>query len=80
MDDSNKRYKSDADTLKIIGNNITQQRKLKGFSIEQLSFDSGISRSQIHNYEHALVNMNVTSLKSIADALKINFTDLFVGV
>ena len=80
MGESEKRYKTDEQTITRIGLNIRTYRKLKGLTQNDLSLKTGLSRSQLYSYENGKVNQNVSSLKAIADILEIQTAQLFDGV
>ena len=57
---------------------IYSQRKLKGFSQEELAEKSGISRATISMLENDVTKEVMTStLRALADALETTVTDLF---
>ena len=54
------------DIYKRIGFNLLKQRRLKGWTQEQLSERSGVSRSRISKMENGKENFNIESLFLIA--------------
>ena len=64
------------DIYKRIGFNLLKQRRLKGWTQEQLSERSGVSRSRISKMENGKENFNVESLFLIAQSLEIDFIEL----
>ena len=64
------------DIYKRIGFNLLKQRRLKGWTQEQLSERSGVSRSRISKMENGKENFNIESLFLIAQALEIDFIEL----
>ena len=61
------------DIYKRIGFNLLKQRRLKGWTQEQLSERSGVSRSRIIKMENGKENFNIESLFLIAQSLEIDF-------
>ena len=59
-----------------IGFNLMKQRRLKGWTQEQLSEKSGVSRSRISKMENGKENFNIESLFLIAQSLEIDFIEL----
>jgi repressor LexA len=68
------------DLFKMIGSNVRKYRKLKGLTIVQLNYKSGIGTTSIYEIEHGKVNAQVGTLKIIADALEISVANLFEGI
>ena len=64
------------DVYKRIGFNLLKQRRLKGWTQEQLSERSGVSRSRIRKMENGKENFNIESLFLIAQSLEIDFIEL----
>lgn len=65
------------DIYKRIGFNILKQRRLKGWTQEQLAEKSGVSRSRISKMEHGKENFNIESLFLLAQSLEIDYIELF---
>ena len=63
------------DIYKRIGFNLLKQRRLKGWTQEQLSERSGVSRSRISKMENGKENFNIESLFLIAQSLEIDFIE-----
>ena len=61
---------------KRIGFNLLKQRRLKGWTQEQLAEKSGVSRSRISKMENGKENFNIGSLFLIAQSLEIDFIEL----
>ena len=59
-----------------IGFNLMKQRRLKGWTQEQLAVKSGVSRSRISKMENGKENFNIESLFLIAQSLEIDFIEL----
>ena len=64
------------DIYKRIGFNLLKKRRLKGWTQEQLSERSGVSRSRISKMENGKENFNIESLFLIAQSLEIDFIEL----
>ena len=64
------------DIYKRIGFNLLKQRRLKGWTQEQLSERSGVSRSRISKMENGKENFNIESLLLRAQSLEIDFIEL----
>ena len=58
-----------------IGFNLMKQRRLKGWTQEQLAEKSGVSRSRISKMENGKENFNIESLFLIAQSLEIDFIE-----
>ena len=61
---------------KRIGFNLLKQRRLKGWTQEQLAEKSGVSRSRISKMENGKENFNIESLFLIAQSLEIDFIEI----
>ena len=59
-----------------IGFNLMKQRRLKGWTQEQLAEKSGVFRSRISKMENGKENFNIESLFLIAQSLEIDFIEL----
>ena len=57
--------------------NLKKVREEKGFSQQDLADECDISKSTLQRIEWGKLNPTIAMVKSITDALKINFTDLF---
>ena len=64
------------DIYKRIGFNLLKQRRLKGWTQEQLAERSGVSRSRISKMENGKENFNIESLFLIAQSVEIDFIEL----
>lgn len=78
MSTTGNRYKKNDEALKNVGLNIQKYRLLKGWSREQLYFRSEIQPKSLYQYEHGLVNINVTTVTLIAEALGIEAYQLLM--
>ncbi len=60
-----------------LGTHIRQLRESKNLSQQDLANDCGIPKSQVARIERAKINTTVRTLIKIANALEIEFIDLF---
>ena len=56
---------------------VWEVRTSKGFTLMELSKNSGIGKSTINNIENGKVSPTLFQLEMIAIALGVNITDLF---
>lgn len=63
--------------LKIIGENITFYRRLRGLSQRNLGEIVGISRSKISDIEHGKDNFDLELFIAIAKALSVEYSKLY---
>ncbi len=61
--------------LTRIGKNIRKERQEKGLSMEQMGYDIGLSRMQVHRIEKGY-NITMTTLLKISLALGVSTSDL----
>ena len=61
-----------------IGKNIVDLRHAHNFSQEELADRSGLSVSYLRDVEHGRANPSLDVLESIANALKVDLSMLFV--
>lgn len=66
--------------LKKVGLNIRQARKEKGMSQESLALAADLDRSYVGGVERGERNIAIVNLKKIADALKIQVSELLKGI
>lgn len=62
--------------FKIIGKNIQNQRKLKGYSQESFAELMGVSWSYVSKIECGILNLSLGKIYDIANYLKINTDEL----
>lgn len=62
--------------LKVIGKNIQNQRKLKGYSQESFAELMGVSWSYVSKIECGILNLSLGKIYDIAHYLKINTDEL----
>lgn len=60
------------------GSKVRKIRKLQGISQEKLAELSDTDRSYMGRIERGEKNVTLTKIYQIADALKINITELFI--
>jgi transcriptional regulator with XRE-family HTH domain len=71
------KYLNESEFLIAFGKNLRKQRKLKGFTQEQLAIDLNIEISQISRIERGVINTSIGNINSISKVLKIDTRDLF---
>jgi transcriptional regulator with XRE-family HTH domain len=64
------------DIQQKFGNKIRKLRKQKGFSQEELAFQSGLHRTYISDIERGFRNVSLKNIEKIAKALGVNAKDL----
>lgn len=64
------------DLFKIIGKNIQEQRKLKGYTQETFAELMNVSWSYVSKIECGILNLSIGKLYDIAEYLKINIKEL----
>ena len=62
--------------LKKVGRTIRESRKAKDMSQEALALASGLDRSYVGGVERGERNLSILNLKKIADALRVNASEL----
>ncbi len=62
-----------------IGERIRKLRKKKSITQEQLADKLGLKRAIISKYENGIVDINLSTIKKIADILEVSTTDLIEG-
>jgi transcriptional regulator with XRE-family HTH domain len=65
-----------AEILTSLGKRIKEVRVAKGLSHVQLAIDAGIAVSQVWKIETGKINLSVTTLYSLADALGVSVEEL----
>jgi transcriptional regulator with XRE-family HTH domain len=73
------KLKSDAQVLKDLGQTIHANRIKQGFSQEELSRRSGISRYYISSIERGAKNVTVTVLRKLATVLDLKAWQILHG-
>ena len=59
------------DIRKQVGLNVQRIRRTRGWSQEELAFESGLHRTYISGIERGARNPTITVLKELADALGV---------
>ena len=67
----------DQDGIELLAIQLKKARISKDYTIRQLAFELGISRSQIDRIEAALINPTVSTIFSIARKLEIPLSEIF---
>ena len=65
------------EVMKMFGTNVYEQRIAKGYTQEFLAEEAGISQVQIARIESGKLNTSISTVVSIAKALKIDVGELF---
>jgi transcriptional regulator with XRE-family HTH domain len=64
------------DIRRQVGLNVQRIRRSRGWSQEELAFESGLHRTYISGIERGARNPTVTVLKELADALGVSAASL----
>lgn len=64
------------DLVLLLGRNVRTWRQERGMSQEQLALDAGMKRSYLSELERGLRNPSVRALGRLAEALKIEPSEL----
>jgi transcriptional regulator with XRE-family HTH domain len=59
------------DIRRLVGHNLRQIRKERGWSQEDLAFESGLDRTYVSGVERGVRNPTVLVLHELAQALKV---------
>jgi len=62
--------------LELFGKHLQRIRKEKGFSQETLGLDAELGKNQIGMIERGEINTTVSTIKKIADVLKVHPKEL----
>lgn len=65
------RYKKNEEAAKNVGKNIRKYRDLKGLTLVELSYKTDIQPKSIWTYEQGKVNINITTIYTLADGLEV---------
>ena len=65
------------DARKLFGKRLAQLRKVKGWSQETLSLESGVARSYLGGVERGQRNIALINICRLAEALEIKPTELY---
>lgn len=66
--------------LRALGEEVRERRLARNLTQDTLAAKSGLHRNFIGMIERGERNVTVLSLEAITDVLKINLSDLFVGI
>ncbi|MCX6843151.1 MAG: helix-turn-helix transcriptional regulator [candidate division WOR-3 bacterium] len=69
----------DNNLLRVIGQNLKKARLAKGWSQEQLSFESGLHRTYVGAVERGERNITVINLRKLANVLDVKLSALVKG-
>lgn len=58
--------------IKAFGKNLSKLRKEKGFTQEALFYEADVNISQIGRAERGEINVTISTIYAIANALKVN--------
>lgn len=61
----------------LFGRRLTEVRKLKGWSQEQLALESGVARSYLSGVERGLRNVALLNIVKLAQTLEVPVASLF---
>ena len=67
----------DQEGIELLAIQLKKARISKDYTIRQLAFESGVSRSQIDRIEAARINPTVSTVFAIARTLEIPLSELF---
>ena len=66
--------------IKLILSNISKIRQEKGYSIRQLEYNTGISKSTIYRLENNQTKLYLELLEKISIALNCKIEDLYIKI
>jgi transcriptional regulator with XRE-family HTH domain len=61
------------DVRKTLGLNLQRIRREKGWSQEELAFESGIHRTYVSGLERGIRNPTITVVQKLAESLRVPF-------
>ena len=67
----------DEEGLKLLAKHLKKVRMAKGFSQEELAYESGMTLSQIARIETVKINPTVSTIFKLARTLQVPVSDLF---
>lgn len=63
--------------FRVIAHNVRKHRKLRKLTQEELAENAGLDRTFLSDIENHRVDLRISSLAKVAQALQINVRDLF---
>lgn len=69
-----------AEVNKKVGKNLAKARLDSKLTIDDISYHSGVSRSSIYRIERGLLDSRISTIKRLADVLKVDMEKLFKGI
>jgi transcriptional regulator with XRE-family HTH domain len=70
-------YTREEKFIKKFGSNLRKIRKEKGFSLEELAYQSELEYSQVSRIERGIINTSISHAFKLAKALGVEPKDLF---
>jgi len=67
----------DEEGLKLLAKHLKKVRMAKGYSQEELAYESGMTLSQIARIETVKINPTVSTIFKLARTLQVPVSDLF---
>jgi transcriptional regulator with XRE-family HTH domain len=67
----------DEEGLKLLAKHLKKARMAKGYSQEELAYESGMTLSQIARIETVKINPTVSTIFKLARTLQVPVSDLF---
>ena len=68
------------DTLHLLGDEIRQARKARGWNQDQLAAHCGLHRTFISDVERGVKNPSVLSLEAITTSLQLSISKVFASI
>ncbi len=69
------------DDIRIrFGKRLSELRRVKGLSQEELAFHAGLHRTYVSSAERGQRNVSLVNIEKLAKALEIDLADLFAGM
>ena len=72
--------KDEKSFLRRVGEAVREAREKKGWSQEELGFESGVHRTYVGAIERGERNLSLLSLRKITNALKVSVPSVLMGV
>ena len=71
--------KDEKSFLRRVGGTVREIREKKGWSQEELGFESGVHRTYVGAIERGERNLSLLSLRKITNALKVSVPSILAG-